>query len=154
MNVVAQRDDKCETAVKENDNDGWSSDGVVLWLGRRQNRYVVGWWGEWPRLRWSFYSSGGEVGRSGESSLRGWCGFNISVLTWEGRRWNKALAEYELKSSSLFWLNEKEMWHGAAVWRCRSEERWHRGRKREEMTPVGLTWILLNRKWRKYIRSI
>jgi hypothetical protein len=24
----------CEMAVKENNSDGWSSDGVVLWLGR------------------------------------------------------------------------------------------------------------------------
>jgi hypothetical protein len=28
-------------AVKENDNDKWSFDDVVLWLGRRQNRDAV-----------------------------------------------------------------------------------------------------------------
>jgi hypothetical protein len=32
------RDDGRETAVKGNDSDGWSSDGMVVWLGRRQNR--------------------------------------------------------------------------------------------------------------------
>jgi hypothetical protein len=32
-----RRDDGRETTVKENDSNGWSSDGVVLWLGRRQN---------------------------------------------------------------------------------------------------------------------
>jgi hypothetical protein len=44
--------------MKGNDGGGWSSDGVVLWLGRRQNRDAIEWWGKWPRLRWSFDSSG------------------------------------------------------------------------------------------------
>jgi hypothetical protein len=30
-----------ETAVKGNDGGGWSSDGMVLWLGRRQNGDAV-----------------------------------------------------------------------------------------------------------------
>jgi hypothetical protein len=34
-------DDGREMAVKENDNDKWSFDDVVLWLGRRQNRDAV-----------------------------------------------------------------------------------------------------------------
>jgi hypothetical protein len=38
-----RRDDGRETAMKENDDDGWSSDGVVLWLGRIQNEDVVEW---------------------------------------------------------------------------------------------------------------
>jgi hypothetical protein len=45
------RDDERETAVKGNDDDGWSFDGVVLWLGRRQNRDAVEWYGEWLKLR-------------------------------------------------------------------------------------------------------
>jgi hypothetical protein len=44
--------------MKGNDGGGWSSDGVVLCLGRRQNRDAIEWWGKWPRLRWSFDSSG------------------------------------------------------------------------------------------------
>jgi hypothetical protein len=32
--------------VKENDDDRLIFDGVVLWLGKRQNRDVVEWWGE------------------------------------------------------------------------------------------------------------
>jgi hypothetical protein len=32
--------------VKGNDGSGWSSDGAVLRLERRQNRDVVEWWGE------------------------------------------------------------------------------------------------------------
>jgi hypothetical protein len=42
------RDDECETAVKENDGDGWTSDYVV-W--RMQNRDTIGWWREWLVLR-------------------------------------------------------------------------------------------------------
>jgi hypothetical protein len=41
MSVVVRRDGDCETTVKGNDGGGWSSDGVVLWLVRRQNRDVV-----------------------------------------------------------------------------------------------------------------
>jgi hypothetical protein len=36
-----QRDNGRTTAVKENDDGGWSSDDVVLWLERRQNINVV-----------------------------------------------------------------------------------------------------------------
>jgi hypothetical protein len=36
--------------VKGNDDGGSSSNGVVLWLGRRQNGDVIEWWGGWPRL--------------------------------------------------------------------------------------------------------
>jgi hypothetical protein len=44
MGVIVQWDIGHGTAVKENDDDGWSFDGVVLWLGRRQNRDVVKMW--------------------------------------------------------------------------------------------------------------
>jgi hypothetical protein len=36
-----QRDDGRETMLKGNDGGGWSSDGMVLFLGRRQNGDVV-----------------------------------------------------------------------------------------------------------------
>jgi hypothetical protein len=58
VGVVAWRDDMRGMAVKQNDINGWSSNGVVLWLVRRQNKDVVEWWREWSRLIWSFYSSG------------------------------------------------------------------------------------------------
>jgi hypothetical protein len=45
------RDDGRGMAVKGNDGNGWSSNGVPLWLGKRQNGDAVEWWGEWPRLR-------------------------------------------------------------------------------------------------------
>jgi hypothetical protein len=32
--------------LKENDGGGWSSDGMVSWLGRRQNADAVEWWRE------------------------------------------------------------------------------------------------------------
>jgi hypothetical protein len=51
VGVVVCTDDGRETIVKGNDNDGGSTDGVVLWLGRRQNGDVVEWLGEWTRLR-------------------------------------------------------------------------------------------------------
>jgi hypothetical protein len=35
MGVVVRRDDEREIAVKGNNDDKWSSDGVVLWLGMR-----------------------------------------------------------------------------------------------------------------------
>jgi hypothetical protein len=41
VGVVIRRDDGREMAVKGNDDDGWSFDGVVLWLGRRQNGDTV-----------------------------------------------------------------------------------------------------------------
>jgi hypothetical protein len=46
VGVVVQKDDGCETVVKGNDDYGWSSDGVVLWLGMRQNEDADEWWGE------------------------------------------------------------------------------------------------------------
>jgi hypothetical protein len=46
MGIVVQRDDRCETTVKENDGDNWSFEGVVLWLRRRQNGDAVEWWRE------------------------------------------------------------------------------------------------------------
>jgi hypothetical protein len=36
-------DDECGTMVKENNSGGWSSDDVVLWLRRRQNRDAIEW---------------------------------------------------------------------------------------------------------------
>jgi hypothetical protein len=43
VGVIVRRDDGHEIAVKENDNVGWSSEGVVLWLSRRQNGDEVEW---------------------------------------------------------------------------------------------------------------
>jgi hypothetical protein len=41
VSVIVRRDDEHETAVKENNRSGWSSDDVVFWLERRQNRDTV-----------------------------------------------------------------------------------------------------------------
>jgi hypothetical protein len=51
MGVIVRRDDVHETVVKGNNGSEWSSDDVVLWLGRMQNEGTVEWWGEWLRLR-------------------------------------------------------------------------------------------------------
>jgi hypothetical protein len=45
-----RRDDGHGMTVKVNNGSRWSTDGVVLRLGRRQNGDVE-WCGEWPRLR-------------------------------------------------------------------------------------------------------
>jgi hypothetical protein len=45
------REDGCGTTVKGNDGSGWSSDDLVLWLGRRQNGDTIELRGEWSRLR-------------------------------------------------------------------------------------------------------
>jgi hypothetical protein len=97
MGVIVRRDDGHETSVKGNDCDGWSSDGMVLWLVRRQNRDPIEWWRGWPRLRWFFYSSGG-----GSRAVRG--GWSAAVVqiqcfsfdsrgetTWQRviERWNR-----------------------------------------------------------------
>jgi hypothetical protein len=41
MGVVVRRDNGRETTVKGNNDNGWSSNGVVIWLERRQNRDAV-----------------------------------------------------------------------------------------------------------------
>jgi hypothetical protein len=41
MGVVVRKDDGRGAMVKENNNSGWSSDDMVLWLMRRQNEYTV-----------------------------------------------------------------------------------------------------------------
>jgi hypothetical protein len=41
MCVIVQRDDGHVMVVKGNDGDRWSSDDVMLWLGRRQNEDVI-----------------------------------------------------------------------------------------------------------------
>jgi hypothetical protein len=46
MYVIVRRDDEHVTVIKGNDDDGWSSDGAVLWLGKRQNSDVIEWWRE------------------------------------------------------------------------------------------------------------
>jgi hypothetical protein len=37
VGVVVWRDNRLEIVVEENDSGQWSSDSMVLWLGRRQN---------------------------------------------------------------------------------------------------------------------
>jgi hypothetical protein len=46
VGVIVRRDDERETMVKGNDANGWSSDGMVTSLGRKQNEDAVEWWEE------------------------------------------------------------------------------------------------------------
>jgi hypothetical protein len=41
VGIVVRRDDGRGTAVKGNDDGMWISDGVMLWLERRQNGDTV-----------------------------------------------------------------------------------------------------------------
>jgi hypothetical protein len=130
-----RRDDRRETTMKENHNGRWSSDDVVHWLQRRQNGDAVEWWGEWPRLRWSFYSSGEwESGSPGRVAYH-W--FNASVLPQGGGWRDKTLLKDEVEVASSSWLNEKEAWHGAAAWQRQLEERWYQGGKGRRRYQLG-----------------
>jgi hypothetical protein len=51
MGVIVQREDRHRMTLKGNNGSELGSDGVVLWLGMRQNGDTIEWWGEWPRLR-------------------------------------------------------------------------------------------------------
>jgi hypothetical protein len=46
VGVVVRRDDGCGMVMKGNDDGGWSSNGMVLWLQRKQNGDTVEWWRE------------------------------------------------------------------------------------------------------------
>jgi hypothetical protein len=161
-----RRDNRCRTTVKENNGGGWTSDGVFLWLGRRQNENVVEWWREWPIFRWFFYSSGGwEL-----DSLRRVAGdgMQIQCFNFGSRRETTGKHCWKMKQrqqahhgsmyifsfclsprAALSPLHVKEAWHDAASWWRQSEERRHRKGEREEMTSVELTWILLDQKIKK-----
>jgi hypothetical protein len=95
--VIVRRDDGRETTVKGNNGSGWSFDGVVFWLGGRQNGDAIEWWEEWMGVR-----------RSGEGSLWWWCGFNVSVSARKGRRQDKALPENKAEIASSSWLSGKK----------------------------------------------
>jgi hypothetical protein len=41
VGVIVRSDDENETIVKENNDGGWSSDSMVLYLGRRKNEDAV-----------------------------------------------------------------------------------------------------------------
>jgi hypothetical protein len=54
VGVVVRRDDRHGVEVKGNHGDVWSSDDVVLWLGRRQNGDAVEWWGNVSKVEMIF----------------------------------------------------------------------------------------------------
>jgi hypothetical protein len=141
--------DGYKTTVKENDDTGWSSDCVVLWLGRRQNRNMVEWWREWPRLRWYFYSSGGwESSGPRRIACNGCANLMLQFQLERGGDRKRCCWKMKRRQSSS-WLNEKKVWHSVMVWRHRSEKRRHRGGKREETMSARLTRILLDQKIKK-----
>jgi hypothetical protein len=108
VGVIVQRDDGCGTEVKGNDSDRWSSNGMVLWLGRRQNRDVVEWWGL-TKVEMTFLQQWRVgVGWSREGGRRRWCVLIALVSAREGRRRDEALPEDEAEAAISSWLNLKE----------------------------------------------
>jgi hypothetical protein len=95
-----RRDDGRGIVVKGNNDGRWSSDGVVLWLWRRQNGDAVEWWGEWLRLRWPFYSNGG----------------------WESGGPTRVANSSAVESMVQFWLERG----GDRMKRCLKVKRWQR----------------------------
>jgi hypothetical protein len=140
VGVIVLRDDGRETAVKGNGGGSWSSDGVVLWLWRWQNGDAVGWWGEWPRLILSLYSSGGwESGSLGRVAYSG--GVDLMLQFWlerggdgrkhcrkMNRRQRARLGSMEKKCDMVWWCDDVGQRRGDT-----------RGREREETMLVGLT---------------
>jgi hypothetical protein len=149
------RDDGRGTMVNRNDSSGWSSNGVVLWLGRRQNRDVIEWWGEWPWFRWSVYSSGGwESGGPGRvtccssaaSMVQFWLkrgGDGMKLCRKMKRRQQVHLGSMGRKRDMVRWcgnVGRRRGGTGAGKWR-----RWHQ---------LGWRESYWTEKWRKFTRSI
>jgi hypothetical protein len=101
-------------------------------------------------LRWFFYSNG-----VWESScmrrVAGGGGLNLMLQFWleRGRQHDEALLEDESEAASSSWLHVKEVWHNAAAWRHRSEERRHQGGESEQTKLIGLTRILVGQTTKK-----
>jgi hypothetical protein len=90
VGVIVWREDEHGTMVKGNNDDGWSSVDVVLWLGRRQNGDTVEWCEEWPRLRCPFSSSGGwESGDPGRVANGGGADSMLQFRLERGGDWIK-----------------------------------------------------------------
>jgi hypothetical protein len=144
------RDDVCGTSMKGNDDDGWSSDGVVFILGRRQNRDTIECWKEWLRLKWHFYSSGGwESGGPGRVA-RGDSADSMFQFRLErqGDRMKHCGKMRRRQWARLDSMGRKcdTTWQCGDVGRMRGDTE---EREMEETTLVGLTWILLDQKWKK-----
>jgi hypothetical protein len=107
----------CGTRVKGNDGCGWIYDGVVLWLGRRQNGDTIEWCEEWSRLRWSFYNSGwwesdspGRVACCGgaDSMLQFWLetgGVEMKHCRKMKRRQRSHLGSMRRKRDMMWWYD-------------------------------------------------
>jgi hypothetical protein len=142
MGVIMQRDDGHMTMVKGNDDNSWSSDGVVLWLGRRKNRDTIECWAERPRLRWSFYSSGGwESGSPGRVAC---CGDVDSMLRFQDERRSdgmKCCRKTKWGRSELVWAQ----WEGSVI-RCNGVATSARGEAAPERGKRGddASWADMN----------
>jgi hypothetical protein len=155
MSIIVRRDDGRKIAVKGYNGSGWSSDGVVLWLGRRQNGDVVEWWGEWSRLRWSFYSS--EVWGSSSLGRIVWgSGVDSMLQFWlekGGDRKKRCRKMMRRQRAHLGSMRRKRdtAWLRDDVDRRRGDTGDGNGRRRRQLGWRKSYWA---KKWRKYTRSI
>jgi hypothetical protein len=155
MGVLVRRDDERGTTVKGNDGGGRSSNGVALWLGRRQNEDAVEWWGEWLRLRWPFYSSGGWESGSLGRVVDG--GGEDSILQFRLERWGDGTKHYwTIKQRQRTRLGSMGRRRDMAWWHVNVDRR--RDNTREGKGGDDASWADANPtgpiKWRKSTWSI
>jgi hypothetical protein len=112
MGVIVRRDDGHGMEVKGKDGGGWSSDDVVLWLGRRQNRDAVEWWEEWPKLRWPFI-----VVEGGSQAVRRGCPAAVMQIQCFGFGSSGEVTEWSIAGR---WSGDSELvlapWVGSMTW--------------------------------------
>jgi hypothetical protein len=149
------KDDECRTTVKGNDSSGWSSYGVMFWLGRRQNGDAIEWWWEWSRLRWSFYSSGGwESDDLGRVSC---CGDVNSVLWFrlerecDGMKHCQKMKRRQWARFGSIGRKRGMVWRCGDVGRRRGGTGGGKGRRRRQLGWCKSYWA---KKWRKFTITI
>jgi hypothetical protein len=106
------RDNRRETIMKGNNGSGWSSDGMVLWLGSKQNGDAIEWLGECPRLRWFFIPVKGE----NQAIQGGWPAVIVQIQCFgfglRGKAAGWSIAEIWSGGSELILVQ----WEGSVTW--------------------------------------
>jgi hypothetical protein len=127
----------------------------VLWLGRRQNEDAVEWWGEWSKLRWSFYSSGGW--ESDSLGRMAWCSGTDLMIRFRLERGGDGTKHYQkIKRRHRAHLDSMRRKRDMG-WRCVDVD-WRRDATKE---GKGRRWRQLSlresyyaKNWKKSMWSI
>jgi hypothetical protein len=145
MGVVVWRDDGCETAVKGNDGSGWSSDGIVLWLARRQNGDTIECWGRVDKVKMIFFITVEGVSRAVQG---GWAAVVVRIQCLGFGSKGEAMGW----SIAGRWSGGIELvltlWEGSMTQHMALSAGGEvaLGRGMEKTISIGLTWILLDQK--------